>query len=130
MRGYTSYSSIYPYIITHFFRLCKCFLKKNNFFYIFFKFFIIRIIFCTFIIKNALKFDVLLNLINIVKKVWKNPLTSLDICDKIVNCIIIAYYALFATELIEYIGKNQVDVELRSNLFRFYLYTRGRRKQK
>ena len=127
MRGYTSHSSIYPYIITHFFRLCKCFLKKNKFFYIFFKIFIFRIIFCVFIIKNTLKLVVFLNLINIVKKSFKKPLTTLDICDKIVNCIIIAYYAFFATLPIKYIDRQRVDVELRSSLFRYlfiYAYAR------
>ena len=51
-------------------------------------------------------------------------LTRLDICAKILNCIIIAYYAYFYPLPIKYVGKSQINVELRSSLFRFYLYTR------
>ena len=35
---------------------------------------------------------------NIFIKIWKKVLTTENVCDKIVNCIIIAQYALFSTK--------------------------------
>ena len=122
MRGYTSNSSIHLYIISHFLPLCKTFFEKNNFF--------LKInVFLPFYRKRLKNIKEKKTFEKVFRKNNKNRLTILDICAKILNCIIIAYYAYFCPLLIRYMGKSGINVELRSSLFRFYLYIRVREEQ-
>ena len=61
----------------------------------------------------------------VLEKFNKKGLTILDNCDKILNCIIIAYYAHFYPLHIGYMGKNankcRVEIEFVSFLF-IYAY--------
>ena len=114
MRGYTSNSSIHLYIISHFFPICKTFFEKNKFFRIF-------VIFLPFYRKNQENEEKRTYIVKCFKKIQKNLLTTLDNCDKILNCIIIAYYAHFCSLHIEYVGKSynkrRVEIEFISFLF-------------
>lgn len=126
MRGYTSNSSIHLYIISHFFPICKTFFEKNEFFRIF-------VIFLPFYRKNQENEKKRTCIVKCFKKNQKNLLTTLDNCDKILNCIIIAYCAHFCPLHIEYVGKSynkrRVEIEFISFLF-IYAYVKRRNRYK